>query len=108
MKDYARWFGLLAVLHSGLSHAQPAAHEHHSDRPKEATAGGYRSPFETYRPFKADEPLMDWRAVNERVREAGGHLGLMKTDKKAGKTEAPAAGAHAGHGSHTPPAGGNK
>jgi hypothetical protein len=55
---------------------------------------------------------VDWRAANERVREAGGHPGLMKTDKKiekkAGKAEAPAAGAHAGHGSHTPPAGGKK
>jgi hypothetical protein len=94
MKDYVRWFGLLAVLHSGLSQ------------------GADRSPFETYRPFNADEPLMDWRAANEQVREAGGHLGLMKTDKKtdekAGKADAPAAGSHAGHGSHTPPAGGNK
>ena len=96
MKDYVRWFGLLAVMHSGLTYAQPAAHE------------GYRSPFETYRPFNADEPLMDWRAANEQVREAGGHVGLMKTDKKAGQAEAPAAGAHAGHGPHTPPAGGKK
>jgi hypothetical protein len=94
MKDYVRWFGLLAVLHSGLSHGEDG------------------SPFVTYRPFNADEPLMDWRAANERVREAGGHLGPMKTDKKiekkADKAEAPAAGSHAGHGSHTPPAGGKK
>jgi hypothetical protein len=90
MKDYVRWFGLLAVMHSGLSH------------------GADRSPFETYRPFNADEPLVDWRAANERVREAGGHPGLMKTDKKAGKAEAPVAGSHAGHGSHTPSAGEKK
>jgi hypothetical protein len=89
MKNYLWWFGLVAVFHSGLAQAQTAAHEHASPPAKEAVKpvepraapvrpGAYRSPFETYRPFKADEPLQDWRAANERVREAGGHVGLMK------------------------------
>jgi hypothetical protein len=92
MKHYMRWFGLLAVLHSAPSHALPAA-------------GEYRSPFETYRRFKADEPLLDWRAANDQVRGAGGHVGLMKSDKKVDK---PAAGSHAGHGPRTPPVGERK
>jgi hypothetical protein len=30
MKDYLRWFGLLAALQPAPVHAQPTAHEHHA------------------------------------------------------------------------------
>lgn len=43
-----------------------------------ASAAPHRSAFEGYRAYKADEPLEDWREANERVREAGGHVGIMK------------------------------
>lgn len=38
----------------------------------------YRSAFEGYRPFNPEEPVLDWREVNEAVREAGGHIGILK------------------------------
>ena len=54
--------------------------------------------FEGYRPYRADEPLIGWRAANDLVREIGGHVGIMKGS--AGKDEAP--GAHAGHAKSKP------
>ncbi len=68
---------------------------------KAAGAGGpYRSAFEGYRPFNAAEPLKDWRKANDEVRDAGGHVGLMKSGEPAQLK---------GHGAHgakqaTPPA----
>lgn len=44
--------------------------------------GAYQSPFADYRPFATDEPLKDWRRANDEVREAGGHVGLMKAEPK--------------------------
>jgi hypothetical protein len=35
------------------------------------------SPFADYRRFD-DAPLKPWRAANDEVRDAGGHIGLMK------------------------------
>lgn len=78
------------------------------------------SAFEGYRKFNADEPLADWRVVNETVRDVGGHLGILRSGKAApgkaepGKAAAPAkatapekspvADPHAGHGRSQPPA----
>lgn len=45
-------------------------------------SGAYRSPFADYRPFATDEPLKDWRRANDEVREASGHVGLMKAEPK--------------------------
>jgi hypothetical protein len=45
----------------------------------------YESAFGGYRPFR-EEKLGDWRALNEDVARAGGHIGIM--------------GGAAGHGSH--------
>ena len=54
--------------------------------PQEAQASvpatTYRSAFAGYRPAAEDEATPDqtWRAVNEKVGKAGGHMGMMKMD----------------------------
>ena len=57
--------------------AKPAA----KARPEEAR--GYDSAFADYRPFDPQEPAKPWRAANEEVREAGGHIGVMKAIEAA-------------------------
>ena len=37
----------------------------------------YQSAFADYRPYQ-EEPLTDWRALNEGVAHAGGHVGIMR------------------------------
>ncbi len=37
----------------------------------------YRSALEGFRPYRADEPLRDWREVNAEVGRLGGHMGHM-------------------------------
>jgi hypothetical protein len=44
----------------------------------DAPNGTYRSAFTDYRRFNAEEPLRSWRRANDEVRDAGGHVGLMK------------------------------
>lgn len=91
--------GLAAALHVGFAWPQPlpaSPHQgHHPEQkapempapsarqplpsaPQPLPSSGYRSSFADYRPFAPDEPMKDWRAANEAVREAGGHAGLMK------------------------------
>lgn len=95
---------LAAVLLVSVSWSQGAAAARHETRPAEqakatpasavpapASAAGYRSPFADYRAFAPDEPLEDWRRANDEVREAGGHVGLMR---------AGGAAQSAGHGAH--------
>ena len=51
----------------------------------------YESAFEGYRPYR-EQPLADWRGVNEEVAGAGGHIGMFG-----------GASGYAGHGAgHTP------
>lgn len=58
----------------------------------------YRSAFTDYRRFNAQEPLESWRRANDEVRDAGGHVGLMKgTQGKAMD--------HGGHGAKPKEAG---
>ena len=38
----------------------------------------YRSAYTDYRRFDAEGPLKGWRRANDEVRDAGGHVGLMK------------------------------
>lgn len=60
----------------------------------------YRSAFEGYRVFTPDEPLGQWRAANEAVRQAGGHMGLMKAEGQGGAK----GDGHAGHSPQSRPA----
>ena len=61
-------FGAIALAASAQLCAQtPAA----TPPAVSAVTGTYRSAFEGYRPFGADE-LEDWRKSNDTVREAGG------------------------------------
>lgn len=74
------------------THHHPEPKKPQAQRPAPAPAeprapaarggGTFRSAFEDYRPFPPDEPLKDWRAANEEVKEAGGHVGLMKGREK--------------------------
>jgi len=65
-----------------------------SPEPKTA----FRSAFTDYRRFNADEPLKGWHRANDEVRDAGGHVGLMK------RTEGKAMD-HGGHGAKPKEAG---
>lgn len=69
----------LAVLPLAAAAQPPSA-------PQEAQASvpatTYRSAFLGYRPAAEDDATPDqaWRAVNEKVGKAGGHMGMMKMD----------------------------
>jgi len=101
MKRFLAAVGLLALLHSAAawpqgahsSHGKPAAKESHAKpamkapevKPASAPpvvmprdSASYRSPFTGYRLFTPDEPMRQWRAANDEVRDSGGHVGLMK------------------------------
>lgn len=56
-----------------------------------------------YQAFNPAEPLLDWRTVNEAVRQAGGHLGLMRSAKPDAAPALPS-GERSGHGGHVPSA----
>jgi len=62
-----------------------------------APSGGttaFRSGIERYRPWRADEPLRDWREANDEAARLGGHVGHV------GHTAAPAAAGAPPHGGH--------
>ena len=42
-----------------------------------APTASYQSAFEGFRSHR-EEPIADWRAVNEDVARAGGHIGIMR------------------------------
>ena len=85
---------LVAVLPPCFAAGQDTSHSHHAkpqpagapvaaeaDRSMRAAASAplpYDSPFAGYRPFSEALAPKDWRRANEEVREAGGHIGLMK------------------------------
>ena len=52
----------------------------------------YQSVFEGYRSYR-EEPIVDWRALNEEVGRVGGHVGIFR-----------GTGGHAGHGAPKPTA----
>ncbi|PLY41517.1 hypothetical protein CSZ94_15345 [Janthinobacterium sp. ROICE36] len=74
----------LAALPLAASAARPVAAV--TPAPQEAQApvpaSTYRSAFAGYRPAAEDEATPDqaWRAVNEKVGKAGGHMGMMKME----------------------------
>lgn len=84
--------GVLLAMQMSISWAQSAAphttHDKSSMKPAESRPAAvadsvYRSPFADYRRFTADEPLKDWRRANDEVRDAGGHVGLLKGGEPA-------------------------
>ena len=77
-------------LAAGAQTAAPAA---------PANAGGYRSAFEGYRSFSAEE-VGDWRQANETVREIGGWRAYAREIQGGAVAPAPSA-------SQTPPQGTN-
>lgn len=87
------WSAGAATSQHGVQHGQVAQTATASKLPPAASTTGsalYHSPFSGYRPFKPEEPIKDWRRANDEVRDAGGHIGLMKGEP------AP----HAGHGAN--------
>jgi hypothetical protein len=76
-----------------------------------STLPPYQSPFADYQRFDADARPKPWREANDAVREAGGHVGILKgmsapaAATAAGKS--PAGGAAAGP-AKPPPAGKDK
>ena len=103
---------LAAALPLSFATAQDASRPHHG-APSAATpapaaqastdpgpAALYRSAFRDYRPFSEEVPPRDWRKANDEVRDAGGHVGLMK--------EGAASDAHGAHGAKPPPSGERK
>jgi len=89
-----------AVLLAGASAAALAQAAPSPGRPASAAAG-YQSAFEGYRRF-ADEPVISWKAANERV----GQIGGWRTYAKEAAGEEGAA-AHAGHGAPSAASGQN-
>lgn len=62
---------LAASLAAGAQTAYPAPASTQQAAPATAQEAPYRSAFEGYRPFSADE-VGDWRKANDTVREIGG------------------------------------
>ena len=65
--------GLLLAQGSPLFAAQAQP----TDAAAPVPPAGYRSAFEGYR-ASVDEPVADWRALNEEVARVGGHAGIMR------------------------------
>jgi hypothetical protein len=89
---YKQMLFALAAATAGSAAAQ--ARPDPADAKAKAPAVEYRSAFESYRPYVEPE-LASWRAVNEEVRSAGGHVGLMRGQGQEKPPEKPAA--HGGH-----------
>jgi hypothetical protein len=86
--------------------AQTSARPDPADPGLRAPAPAMESAFAGYRSYR-DEPLADWRAVNDEVRAVGGHAGHIRDnpapaehgaaptgDSPAPKPAAPTAGGH--------------
>jgi hypothetical protein len=79
---------LFASSVSGVAWAQSKAADPLSAHPSPAPLT-YKSAFEGYRSFRADE-VPTWRSVNDAVRTAGGHSGSMKDAPPAQSSTGPA------------------
>ena len=68
----------LPLAAAAQSQPKPAPQEAQASVP----ATTYRSAFAGYRPAAEEDATPDqtWRAVNEKVGKAGGHIGMMKMD----------------------------
>ena len=74
--------------------------------PPAAAKESYASPFADYRRFDAESPPKPWRQANDEVREAGGHVGILKgmpggkpppLATPQGEPKKPAAHSHGSH-----------
>ena len=93
MKHLLSCLGIAAALHLAPAVAQ-STHTHPPSKPATAEkkkpaeakrAKKFASAFDDYRPFNPDEPLKAWRAANDEVREAGGHIGIHKSEQAGSK-----------------------
>ncbi len=91
----SKWLCFLAVLHA------VAASGAQGDAPSKPGGNAHDSAFTGYRRFVVDEPLVDWRAANDSVREGSGASGSAKSEPATAKEMPPAAkagqSAHEGH-----------
>jgi hypothetical protein len=71
---YKQMLFALAAVTAGSAAAQ--ARPDPSDAKAKVPPVEYRSAFESYRPY-AEPELAPWRTVNEEVRRAGGHAGIV-------------------------------
>ncbi|MCM2564081.1 hypothetical protein [Janthinobacterium kumbetense] len=71
-------FALAVLPLAAAAQSQPAPQEAQASVP----ATTYRSAFAGYRPAAEEDATPDqaWRAVNDKVGKAGGHMGMMKMD----------------------------
>lgn len=70
----------VALAAAAPASAQSVAAPQEVQAPVPATQ--YRSAFDGYRPAAEDDATPDqtWRALNQKVGDAGGHMGMMKLD----------------------------
>ena len=70
----------VALAAAAPASAQTVVAPQEAQAPVPATQ--YRSAFDGYRPAAEDDATPDqtWRAVNDKVGKAGGHMGMMKMD----------------------------
>ena len=67
-------FACVVLAQAATPQPAPAA----TSRTAPASAPVYVSPFNDYLRFDPDAPLKPWRAANDDVRDAGGHVGILK------------------------------
>ena len=70
----------VALAAAAPASAQSVVAPQEAQAPVPATQ--YRSAFDGYRPVAEDDATPDqtWRALNQKVGDAGGHMGMMKLD----------------------------
>ena len=76
---------LCLLLGASFAPLSPLYAAEPSDARARAPAAKYESAFENYRAHR-EEPLADWRALNDEVGRVGGHVGIMR--EEAAKTPA--------------------
>ena len=98
----AAWLALTIACSAAIAQPVPQPTVAASGASAAASAPGYRSALEGYRPF-ADEKVLPWRESNDKVERIGGWRAYAA--EAQGKSQSPAAAAsappapapHAGH-----------
>jgi len=73
---HALWY-LLAALAAGTAIAQTGTRPDPADPQARAPAPVYRSAFEGFRRFEAEQ-RPGWREANEEAARVGGHIGILR------------------------------